>query len=288
MTEPPTRPLLRYLGGKWRLAPWIIGHFPAHRIYVEAFGGSFSVGLQKERAYNEVYNDLDDELVNLFEVIRGPAGPELVRQIRFTPYSRVEYLRAHRRTDDPVERARRLIIRSQMGHGNNATQMDRPKGFRSDGTQGKTRVAGEWGDFPSVLEAVIARFSGVSIEHKPAAKLIEYWNDPQVLLYLDPPYVPETRSTKARHGDGYHTYGHEMSIDDHHALLEQVQASKSMIVISGYPSEIYDKALKGWTRREGRARAYRNKPATEILWLNPACVAALEHGPLFNGAGANA
>jgi DNA adenine methylase len=285
MTKPPTRPVLRYLGGKWRLAPWIIGHFPKHRIYVEPFGGAASVFLQKPAAYNEVYNDLDDELVNLFEVLRSPAGPELIRQVNLTPYSRTEYLRAHRLTEEPIERARRLIIRSQMGHGNNATQLDRPKGFRSDGNKGKTRVAGEWAEFPAVLEAVVARFKPVSIEHRPAADLIDYWRSPDALLYLDPPYVPDTRSTKARHGDGYHTYGHEMSVDDHLALLEQVQGHEAMIAISGYPSTLYDNALRGWSRRVGKARAYRNKPATEILWLNPRLVAELEHGPLFNGGG---
>lgn len=285
MTDGPTRPLLRYLGGKWRLAPWIIGHFPKHRIYVEPFGGAASVFLQKPRTYNEIYNDLDDELVNLFEVLRSPDGPELTRQIRLTPYSLTEYLRAHRVCEEPIERARRLIIRSQMGHGNNSTQLDRPKGFRSDGNKGRTRVAGEWADFPAVLEAVIARFSGVSIQHKPAAELLAYWNSPEALLYLDPPYVPATRSTKARHGAGYHTYGHEMSIDDHVALLDQVRGSDAMVAISGYPSALYDGALKGWSRRSAKARAYRNKPSTEILWLNPAWAAALEHGPLFRGGG---
>ena len=65
-----THPLLRYHGAKWRIAPWIISHFPQHRIYVEPFGGSGSVLLRKHRSEVEVYNDLDGEIVNLFRVAR--------------------------------------------------------------------------------------------------------------------------------------------------------------------------------------------------------------------------
>lgn len=96
-----TRPVLRWLGGKWRLAPWIIEHFPPHRIYVEPFGGAASVLLRKARAYNEIYNDLDGELVNLFRVLRGEHAGELLAQLRLTPYARAEYDLALEPAGDP-------------------------------------------------------------------------------------------------------------------------------------------------------------------------------------------
>ena len=67
----PTRPIMRYHGGKWRMAPWIISNFPPHKIYIEPYGGAASVLLRKPRTYSEVYNDLAGEIVNLFRVLRS-------------------------------------------------------------------------------------------------------------------------------------------------------------------------------------------------------------------------
>lgn len=193
----PSRPVLRWLGGKYRLAPWIIGHFPDHRIYLEPFGGGASVLLAKAPAYNDIYNDLDGELVNLFTVLREQ-GAELIRQLRLTPYAEVEYWRAFEQCDEPLERARRTLVRSHMGHGTGGARIDRPTGFRTDGVSGSTNVAGEWAEFPDDLPPIIHRLRRVNIMQRPALELIARYSDPKVLIYLDPPYLPETRSAKSR------------------------------------------------------------------------------------------
>ncbi|HEV2747520.1 MAG TPA: DNA adenine methylase [Allosphingosinicella sp.] len=282
----PTRPLLRYLGSKWRLARWIIAHMPASDIYVEAFGGAAAVMLQRPPVRTEVWNDLDGELVNLFRVLRSPEAMELIRQVALTPYARAEYLEAHLPAADPLERARRLLIRSHMGHGTRGTRIDRAAGFRSDGKTGGTRVAGEWADFPGQLARIVERFRGVSLDNKPASALIEYWDASNVLLYLDPPYLPETRSDKAKQAEGYHTYAHEMTAEEHLALIDQACRSRSMVLISGYESPLYDGPLAaaGWSRRTTGARAHRNAERTEVLWINPLAAERLAQPSLFPGA----
>src|SRR3954471_8601570 len=101
----PTRPVLRYHVGKWILAPWIISHFPSHRVYTEAFGGAASVLMRKPRSYGEVYNDLDGEIVNLFHVLRGPRAGELIASLRLTPFARIEFEESYETAADPVEQA---------------------------------------------------------------------------------------------------------------------------------------------------------------------------------------
>ena len=132
MNTKAKRPMLRYHGGKWRLAPWIISVFPEHRIYVEPYGGGASVLLRKARSYAEVYNDLDGEVVNVFRVVRDH-GPCLKEKLYYTPFSRDEFKRSYEETDDPIERARRTIARSFMGFGSNAvTAKNGMTGFDRD------------------------------------------------------------------------------------------------------------------------------------------------------------
>lgn len=278
-----TRPLLRWLGGKFRLGPWIISHFPPHRIYVEPYGGAASVLFQKPRVYNEIYSDMDGELVNLFRVLRDQQQAQQLRHLlTLTPYARDEYWAAFEPVEEPVERARRMIVRSHMAHGTGGARIDRPTGFRTLGVSGSTNVAGEWATFPLALDAIVDRIRGVEIDNRPAIDLVRRYDAEGVLIYLDPPYLPAVRSVKSRKpGERYHTYQFEMTDADHAELLDCAAESKAMIVLSGYPDDRYDAALPGWTRRQIGARAHRNSPRTEVIWINPRAAAALPPAEFF-------
>lgn len=286
MTETPKRPLLRYHGGKWRLAPWIIAHFPRHHVYLEPFGGAASVLLQKERSYAEIYNDLDEEVVGLFRILRDPAKARTLRRlVERTPYARTEFEQAYLASDDEIERARRLIVRSWMGHGSSGLRGHKT-GFRLGSHLERTNPGDDWADWPDALPALVARLRGVMIERRPAAQVIAKHDRPDTLMYLDPPYMFSVRSKKRIGNDLYHGYRHEIDDSGHKALLKQLTGLAAMVVLSGYPHPMYDKALKGWRRFTTDAHADRGEKRVEALWLNPACVAALGHGPLFDGVAA--
>lgn len=273
MKESPTRPALRWHGGKWRLAPFILAHFPPHRIYVEPFGGAASVLLRKPRSYAEVYNDLDGDVVNLFRVLRSDRAGELIRAVELTPFARAEFENAYERADDSVEEARRLIVRSFMGFGSDgANRVTVRTGFRSNSNRSGTTPARDWINYPAALRAIVGRLTGVIIEQRPALEVMRQHDQPDALHYLDPPYMPETRSDKRKLGERYHAYMHEMTAVDHVALLASLPQIRGAVVISGYATTLYDDALTGWRKVSIAAMADGAAKRTEVLWINPRAV----------------
>ena len=269
----PSRPVLRWHGGKWKLAPWIIGHFPPHRVYVEAFGGAASVLMRKPRAYGEVYNDLDEDAVNLFRVLRDEASAaRLISHLRLTPFAREEFELGYLPAEDPVERARRLVILCFMGFGSNGHNKAIRTGFRSNSNRSGTTPAHDWANYPDRLPDVIERLRGVVIENRDAIEVMSQHDSPETLHYVDPPYIWETRSS-AMHRN--RCYAHELDQAGHDRLLTFLGAVEGMAILSGYPHPSYGAALQGWRQVECAAHADGARDRTEVLWINPAAVAAL-------------
>lgn len=276
-----TKPVMRYHGGKFRLSAWVRKHFPLHRTYVEPFGGAAGVLLTKERAYSEVYNDLDGDVVNLFRVLQDPDScNRLIQVLTLTPYAREEFSLAWELADDPIERARRLLIRAQMGFGS-AGATKGVTGFRIDSQRAYGTAQSHWVAFPESLRLVAERFTGILIENRPAIEVMRQHDTPETLHYVDPPYMHETRvrgSSKARY------YRHEMSDAEHLDLLAVLQDLRGMVVVSGYPCDLYTATIGHWNRTETKARISAGRGCTlrtECIWLNPAAAQALGSFDLF-------
>jgi len=260
-----TRPALRYHGGKWMLAPWIIEHLPTHRVYVEPFGGAMSVLLRKPRSYAEVYNDLDGEVVSFFRVLQDPdTAFELLRRLRVTPFARDEFKLAYEKTDCPIETARRLLIRSFMGFGSDGHNDAAPTGFRANSKRSGTTPAHDWANLPVAHEHLTARLRGVVIENRDALQVMAQQDGPQTLHYVDPPYVHETRASNCKQ------YRHEMTGGDHEALLGFLKNLQGAVVLSGYNCDLYSDVLTNWRRIDRAALADGALKRTESLWLNQA------------------
>lgn len=263
-----TRSALRYHGGKWRIAPWVIAHFPPHDVYVEPFGGGASVLLRKERSRGEVYNDIDGRIVNIFRVMQNPeTAAELASRLYFTPYSREEYYAAFKmETDDPIEQARQMIVRSYMGFGSNAITSTRksPQGFRSR-TSGGYFPSREWATYPELLRGFTMRLRGVVLDNRDAMRVMTAYDSDIALHYVDPPYLAGLRNkTNAKK-----SYINEMTDDDHATLCEFLKTLAGNVVLSGYDNDIYNSILAGWKKIGRAAMADLNKATKEFLWISP-------------------
>lgn len=253
--------VIQYPGSKWNLANTIVSMIPEHHSYVEPFFGSGAVLFTKPQSHIETINDLDNDVVNLFKTIREHPE-ELARAIYYTPYAEIEYEQAYtgQEETDPVESARKFLVRCLQSHGFSSY---RKVGWKID-VQGRERSYNvkHWNDVPDIVHQVAERLKQVQITNTDAVDLIKRFDHENVFMYLDPPYVMSARTSKRPQ------YQHEMTEEDHVRLLETILKSKAKIMISGYQTDLYDDMLKGWNRYEFDATARMGLPRKEIIWTN--------------------
>jgi DNA adenine methylase len=268
MFDPMTiiRPPLRWHGGKFRLASWVIAHFVAHLNYVEVFGGAAGILLRRKRAKVEVYNDLDEQVVGFFRVLRdAELCQRLIRLVDMTPFSRAEFELSYAAAAEPVEAARRFVVRCFMGHGTCSVDPRDSNGFRSCDIRSGKSYAREWAGVPAAIAAAADRLQGVTIEHMDFRKLIPKFDAPETLFYIDPPYLMSTRNA------GGKGYVHEMDAEAHRQLGWLMQNIKGKAVVSHYPHPMYDEMYAGWHKVEKATTANGQRgavPRTECLWMN--------------------
>lgn len=274
-----TRPPFGYYGAKQRIASHILPHIPPHNAWVEAFCGSAAITLAKEPAPIEVINDLDGNIVNLFKLIRENQE-ELCRAVALTPYSREEYQESRRdmSSHTPLENARRFLVTTMMAV--NGTISPNRVGFsfsQAYAREGREARVNRWYNLPERISEVAERLRSVRIENRDARDLVRMFSHrPATVVYLDPPYF-----IKREHG--YSIDAKEQGF--HEELLALLNRAKSMILLSGYETPLYNNMLptaKGWERveisAESRDTQGRRYAKTEVLWKNKYAARALHTG----------
>ncbi|MGN0817706.1 MAG: DNA adenine methylase [Candidatus Coproplasma sp.] len=249
--------ILKYPGGKWRIADWIISFFPKHKVYVEPYFGSGALFFRKEPSYIETINDINGDIVNLFKVCREQPE-ELAAALTFTPYSRNEYVSCYDTSvGNEVERARRLIVRHHQSFGTTNSNLNT---WRNSQSANSPRTAAEWKRLPNIVLEISERLKDAQIECLDALKLIERYNSPDTLLYLDPPYMQGLRKRGM--------YKYEMTDSQHEELISLILSSKSKIILSAYDNDLYNRSLKGWFTSEKHTTAQMGKHRIEKIYMN--------------------
>ena len=230
-------------------------------VYLEPFAGSLAVFFNKNPGIIEVINDLDGEIVNMFRVLRERPD-ELKQAIELTPYSREEYDKAFEPCEDPLERARRFMIIANQGVG---AKRASKSGWQCYAANDPGGCVVKWSSVKDVISPASKRLRGtttnlVHIENTDAIELIKRFDKPEVLMYIDPPYVRRTRRSGA-------LYKHEMDDKQHASLLQVLCGSKAKIVLSGYDCDLYNRSLPGWYKDQIEARLTVGM-GTETIWMN--------------------
>jgi len=262
------KPAFGYYGAKVRIASHIINSLPPHNAWVEAFCGSAALTIAKKPASIEIINDLDDQIINLFEQLRNNSK-KLISAVSLTPYARKEYFNAKQIDDmiDPLEKARRFLISTMMTV--NGAVGETGAGFsfsQSYSRDNKEARVNRWYNLPNRLEKVVERLKSVRVENRDARDLLEmFLNKPATLFYMDPPYLMERT----------HKYKHDIDEKFHIELLELSNEAKCMMLISSYDNDLYNAMLSpknGWTKivietstADTSGRKYERK---EVLWKN--------------------
>jgi DNA adenine methylase len=271
-SHPFIKPAFGYYGSKLRLSARIAPLLPPHEAWLEAFCGSAAVTLNKAPAPIEIINDLDDQIINLFCVLREQPH-ELCRVLALTPYARREFESARTKalSDNPLEKARRFLVASMMTvNGTSGSALTNNSGFsfsNSYARDGREARVNRWYQLPARLQPIVERLRSVRVEHKDALELItQHHKRPASLIYLDPPYLMDRRHqyTKDANDKAFHE-----------KLLKLCTRSHCMMLISGYANELYEDYLtkaNGWKeiRLETGTRGVAGKDLdrTEVLWVN--------------------
>ena len=272
---------LKWHGGKHYLAPKIVALMPPHLHYVEPFFGGGAVLFARDpddprlfagdvahlRGVSEVVNDINGPLINFWRVLQDPERFERFRRtVEAIPLARAEWEKAHQHEygHDPAADVVAFFVdarQSRSGLMQGYTPLTRNRTRR----QMNGNVS-EWLSAVEGLPAVQARLRRVVIENLPALELIKREDTPRTCFYCDPPYLHSTRTATD-------AYRYEMTEADHQVLLDVLLRCEGKVMLSGYPSELYDRALAGWRRHtfdmpNHAAGGDTKGRETEVLWCN--------------------
>lgn len=270
-----------YYGGKMGLADRIVSLLPPHRVYMEPFFGSGAVLFAKRPSTHEIVNDLDSAVVAFFRCLRDKPS-ELERACRLTPYARVEYETAELEGGgiDDIELARRFWVRVNQSFAKTAGRRTGWSVTTARTQSTANSVQGRLDRFKACAE----RLSRVVIEHCDGARLIERLATPDTVVYVDPPYLVSTRNGRGP-GKEAGDYRFDMgSESEHQRLAEVLRVTPAAVVMSGYPSQLYEFLYDGWDFIDIPVSVHSSNAVTvdrasrvERIWTNR----PLDDGRLF-------
>ena len=251
------------IGGKAMLTGWLKGFIPEHTCYVELFAGSASLLFSKEPSKVEILNDIDGELINLYQCIQHrEKRPKLAELLQELPYSRQVFNDLKYGADIPdedIERAARYFYLSRASFAGDTIR----GGFAIPSVTGRN-PARSYQNALNSLEDVAERLQGITIECLPYQECIRRYDSPSTFFYVDPPYL-----------ENEHFYGNGFTVADHSELAAILHRIKGKAIVSHYDNDTYQSFYESFNchRKQSFKGSFKSngegKPETaECIWLN--------------------
>jgi len=264
------RPPVKTHGGKFYLASWIIENFPPgyeELTYIEPMCAGASVFLNKNPSKEELINDLDRGLVCVFKALRDEPKEfiDRIKRIRYTERAfKMALNRAEQPFTDYIDHGVNEYMLRRMSRGG----MKKAFAWSERKRGGKPGDVNAWATMIDELPLIAERIKNINILNITVFDIIKNWDEDDSLIYLDPPYLPNTREENSTN-----VYEHEMTVEDHIQLLNLAKNARGKVIISGYSSPLYNRTLKGWKIKKKSVANNSGQGKTkerrlEVLWMN--------------------
>lgn len=260
------RAIFKSHGGKAYLKDFIISNFPKNYIqlkYIEGCGGAASVLLNKQPSITEAFNDADPGIAGIVqELVSNPKN--FISAVEKLSYSQetFEWAKIASKDSSGMEQSVAELARRRMSRGGlreSFSWSNRQRG-------GQAGDVNAWETFKVQLPFIAERLHNVNVHCLPVIDLLSQFDAADVLWYIDPPYLSETRTVSK-------VYNIEMSKDDHLELAEFLNAAKGKVALSGYQSSLYAKLYKNWNLysrpiANHSSQQKKKEKRVELLWTN--------------------
>lgn len=255
------RPVVKIHGGSFYKAKDIISQLPENYQnygFAEPFAGAFSVTLQKEPSVKEYLNEIHPELYLIYTEIRDNCT-EFQKEVSEIKYTEENFNKALRHEFRPAVNEYILRNFSRGGLKKNFAWSERLRGGKPGDVNGyETKV--------QQLPLLSQRIKDIALLNLSFEQFIPIVNDENVILYCDPPFFPNTRSSKK-------CYDYEMTIEQHENLAYMLNLFSGKVLLSGYDCLEYQRWYKNWNslikvmpNHSGQNK--KKEKRTENLWKN--------------------
>lgn len=252
----------KYYGAKHYMLKHILKRIPAHSRYVEVFGGSAKVLLNKEPVPFETYNDTNKAIFNLFRWLQQDfEGFQRLAQLTLCHELNVTSPDEEDCMEDSLKNAVKFYARlhqSFMGSGNNfSISVNRLR-------RNVPENISSWLNKVDNLETIYRRLSQVQFLCRDFSSIFEtFKGNSDTFFYVDPPYVLDTRQQKK-------VYQSELTNEQHEQLVNYLLSLGSPCLVSGYQHPIYQKLeSNGYTLEQFLIESpNRKETKVECLWRN--------------------